>query len=63
MRLNAIFLVEKLKGLVYENEARGNIHNVPRVFRESKNTEILVLLLSKKVGIDNIITVWKAIIA
>ena len=63
VRLNAIFLVEKLKGLVYENEARGNIHNVPRVFRESKNTEILVLLLSKKVGIDNIITVWKAIIA
>jgi len=63
VRLNAIFLVEKFKGLVYENEFRGNTHNVPRVFRELKNTEILVLLLSEKGGIDYIITVWKKIIA
>ena len=33
------------------------------VFSESKNTEMLVLLLYKKGGIDYIITVCKAIIA
>ena len=38
------------------------MHNVPKVFRESEDTEILFLLLSKKGGIDYIITVWKAII-